>query len=203
MSTSRLWTLRCGVGLVGLLVVSACVGPEKGDAELTIDKAGGYTFTYHGGMAYLIGLAAKASGKPLRPKDVQGVGAALQSLSKDREFLSVTPAGFSRVNVDYKAVRKPGQSFAFIGDAKFITVSSDAKTHRLVIRSAAITPKNAAQLTRIGYRPDVALTVKSDLPVIASNGAVQRAMLFGHDAYRWQINLTPRPAVDMTVRLPG
>lgn len=203
MSTKNSKIGRQATCVISLLMLSSCVGPEKGTAELTIDKLGGYTFTYHGGMAYILGLTAKASGKPITPKDVQGVRDGLQSIAKDREFLSVTPAGFSRVNVNYKAVRKAGQPFKFIGDATFIMVTSDLKTHRLTVRTTPINAKTSADLKKVGYNLDVALTIKSDLPVISSNGTLQKAMLFGSDAYRWQIDLTPRPALSLIAKLPG
>lgn len=48
----RATTLAC------LLATAACLAPEKGDVEISIDKTGGYVFTYRGSMAYLLGLAA-------------------------------------------------------------------------------------------------------------------------------------------------
>lgn len=192
---------RAGLGLAFLL--GGCVGPEKGEAELVIDRLGGYTFTYTGGMAYILGLAAKASGKPLSAKDTRGIATALQGLSKDKEFLSVTPAGFSRVNVQYKAVRKPGQSFKFLGDTSFITVKEDLKTHRLTITSPTITPKSAKQMQQVGYKPDVTLVVKSDLPVLANNGSSQRTLIFGSTSYKWHIDLSRSAPVKMVVKLPG
>lgn len=66
-----------------------------------------------------------------------------------------------QVTVDYKAVRKAGQSFAFIGDAKMITVITDAKGHTLRVRSAVITSKDAAQLRQISYDPAINITIES------------------------------------------
>lgn len=111
------------------------------------------------------------------------------------------PAGFARVIVDYKAVRKAGQSFAFIGDAKMITVIADAKAHTLRVRSAVITPRDAAQLRQIGYNPAINVTVKSDLPVASQNGTMSPSMIFGRDAYRWKVDYNQRAPIDITVRL--
>lgn len=195
-------TIVARAALVLLVLLPGCVGPEKGEAELIIDKLGGYTFTYTGGMAYIVGLAAKASGKPISAKDTRGIATALQGLNKDKEFLSVTPTGLARVNVRYKAVRKPWQSFKFLGDASFISITQDMKTHRMTIQSATVKPKSATQLKQIGYKPDVSLVVKSDLPVIANNGSSQRTLFFGSTSYRWQVDLQRAP-VKMVVKLPG
>lgn len=198
----KLRTIAQLTGAGCLLATAACLAPEKGDADITIDKTGGYTFSYHGSMAYLLGLAAKASGKPVAPKDVRGINQALADLGKDKEFLKVTPAGFSRVTVDYKAVRKAGQPFAFIGDARMITVLPNLKEHTLRIQSAAITPKDATQLRQIGYDPAINVTIRSELPVAAQNGMLSPAMLFGQDSYHWKINYNQRAPIDMTVKLP-
>lgn len=133
---------------------------------------------------------------------MQGISDALKSLSKDTEFLSVTPAGFSRVTVDYKAFRKAGQSFAFIGDAKMITVLPNLKDHTLGIRSATITPKDVTQLRQIGYDPAINVTIRADLPVAAHNGTLSPAMLLGRDSYHWKIEYNQRAPINLTVKLP-
>lgn len=185
-----------------MMSLSGCLAPEKGSAEITLNKDGSYSLAYRGSMAHVMALAMKAQGKPIAKRDQDGIDQQLASLARDKDFLSVRKASFGRIDVNYLAKRPKGQTLKFIGDSNIITIIPNPTTKSLLIRSAAITPKNVQELSSIGYAPDIKLTVYSELPVISHNGAASAGGMFSKAGYSWHISLAQRQAVSLIAKMP-
>jgi hypothetical protein len=197
MATSKMLT-RCLVTATGLIILSACLVPEKFAAKIDFKSDGQYQYSYSGTAIHVLAKMQMESGKALTSKDNDKLKADADMMAKQPDFKRVSYKGDARYELELEGIRKKSDRFSLMD---VLTVTTDT-TGLTSVESKPISAKDKSEMNKMGWKIDGALEVKlpknAEITTHNATSTPSFGGLFG--AYSWKIG-SPETGVSMKFRL--
>lgn len=168
-----------------VLLLSACLVPEKFSAKIDVQPDASYTFKYSGTAVSALAAAQIKKAGPLSEKDQSSLAKEADSLSRLADVKRAAYKGDGRYELEIESKKKPGASLRMLD---IFSVSTD-KSGVMTLASAEINDKTKRELGQIGIKIDGTLEIS--LPKnaeVLSHNATSSPKFFGmFGAYSWKV----------------
>lgn len=184
------------VVLLGVLLATGCLVPEKFTSDATVNKDKSYALTFKGTMVYLPyrmdqGKAVKESPERLAAKEAEMASIAKELLTKEGDtFKKVRYVGNGVFDIEYTAAGNLTETYFFPSREMQILRFVPENDGTITIQGSG-EDTNWNELKQLGVAVDGKFSLKTDAEVLEHN-AGKTPSLFSK-AYVWEIGPGNRP----------
>lgn len=168
-----------------VLLLSACLVPEKFAAKIDVQPDASYTFNYSGTVINALAAAQIKKAGALSEKDQASLANEVGAFTKNADVKRAVYKGDGRYELEIESKKKPGESLRMLD---IFTVSTD-KSGVMTLASAEINDKTKRELAELGIKIGGILEIS--LPKnaeILSHNATSSPKFFGlFGTYSWKI----------------
>lgn len=176
--------LRPVLALTGLLVLSACLFPEKFSSQITFASNGNYHLSFDGTMVMVEAAATLQQGGQLSPQDEVQLKKGVADIKKERCVKEASYEGRGRYKVSMDCDYARGEPLTLFDNIITVTWGKDGV---VTIASAKVTEKDKQGLKELGLKLDGKFDVKLPSGTIMIEQNADSTPTFGLGTYSWKI----------------
>lgn len=201
---------RIVLALAALVIVPAalvaCYLPDQFVAEVRINRAGGYAFTYRGELTWMPLYRDVQTGKLTEEEAEAKAELYHRDLARDAAFKRIEHLGNGRFAVEYerKGMLRPSQQVTFVRRNADIIAIKARDDGTVTIRANALSSTHAKRAMELGLNVRGKFHIVTDARVLKHNAQEVRGFR-GYDVFVWEVEnvMAPAPALVLLREMPG